>query len=173
MSFRFPSCHWRGWSRGGLWNAKSDGMLRRRAISDLYLDRPALPQSLGALRTTAADTFPLQLCRTISQKKETVRIFSESGNSFRCGVAPVVSLWITQSCIDRLSFLTPRISHHSSLPLCFFLPQPSQKTFRTKRTLAKKQRQNRPLPHWIRLRTDNSIKWNAKRRHWRRTKLGL
>lgn len=51
--------------------------------------------------------------------------------------------------------------------------QPSQKTFRTKRTLAKKQRQNRPLPHWIRLRTDNSIKWNAKRRHWRRTKLGL
>ncbi|KAG7350759.1 ribosomal L39 protein [Nitzschia inconspicua] len=50
---------------------------------------------------------------------------------------------------------------------------PSQKTFRTKRTLAKKQRQNRPLPHWIRLRTDNSIKWNAKRRHWRRTKLGL
>ena len=51
--------------------------------------------------------------------------------------------------------------------------QPSQKTFRTKRTLAKKQRQNRPLPHWVRLRTDNTIKWNAKRRHWRRTKLGL
>ena len=51
--------------------------------------------------------------------------------------------------------------------------QPSQKTFRTKRTLAKKQRQNRPLPHWCRLRTDNTIKWNAKRRHWRRTKLGL
>ncbi|OEU21011.1 ribosomal protein L39e [Fragilariopsis cylindrus CCMP1102] len=50
---------------------------------------------------------------------------------------------------------------------------PSQKTFRTKRTLAKKQRQNRPLPHWVRLRTDNTIKWNAKRRHWRRTKLGL
>ena len=52
-------------------------------------------------------------------------------------------------------------------------PQPSQKTFRTKRTLAKKQRQNRPLPQWIRMRTDNTIKWNAKRRHWRRTKLGL
>jgi large subunit ribosomal protein L39e len=51
--------------------------------------------------------------------------------------------------------------------------QPSQKTFRTKRTLAKKQRQNRPLPQWIRLRTDNKIKWNAKRRHWRRTKLGI
>jgi large subunit ribosomal protein L39e len=50
---------------------------------------------------------------------------------------------------------------------------PSQKTFRTKRTLAKKQRQNRPLPQWIRMRTDNDIKWNAKRRHWRRTKLGL
>lgn len=56
--------------------------------------------------------------------------------------------------------------------LCIY-KQPSQKTFRTKRTLAKKQRQNRPLPQWIRLRTDNKIKWNAKRRHWRRTKLGL
>ncbi len=66
--------------------------------------------------------------------------------------------------------------------LDFFLPllialrlsqQPSQKTFRTKRTLAKKQRQNRPLPQWIRLRTDNTVKYNAKRRHWRRTKLGI
>jgi large subunit ribosomal protein L39e len=53
------------------------------------------------------------------------------------------------------------------------LSQPSQKTFITKRTLAKKQRQNRPLPQWIRMRTDNTIKWNARRRHWRRTKLGL
>jgi large subunit ribosomal protein L39e len=51
--------------------------------------------------------------------------------------------------------------------------QPSQKTFLTKRTLAKKQRQNRPLPQWIRMRTDNTIKWNARRRHWRRTKLGM
>eukprot|EP00978_Attheya_sp_CCMP212_P020538 scaffold58938_cov53-Attheya_sp.AAC.1 len=50
---------------------------------------------------------------------------------------------------------------------------PSQKSFRTKRTLAKKMRQNRPLPQWIRLRTDNTVKYNAKRRHWRRTKLGL
>lgn len=53
------------------------------------------------------------------------------------------------------------------------MKQPSQKTFRTKRTLAKKMRQNRPLPQWIRLRTDNTVKYNAKRRHWRRTKLGL
>lgn len=58
-------------------------------------------------------------------------------------------------------------------PLLFSTKQPSQKTFRTKRTLAKKQRQNRPLPQWIRLRTDNTVKYNAKRRHWRRTKLGL
>ncbi|EEY60911.1 uncharacterized protein PITG_13676 [Phytophthora infestans T30-4] len=50
---------------------------------------------------------------------------------------------------------------------------PSHKTFRTKRILAKKAKQNRPIPQWIRLRTDNTIKYNAKRRHWRRTKLGL
>lgn len=69
----------------------------------------------------------------------------------------------------------------TNLPIIIFFPsifnkilkQPSQKTFRTKRTLAKKQRQNRPLPQWVRLRTDNTVKYNAKRRHWRRTKLGL
>uniref|UniRef100_A0A9I9DAL1 60S ribosomal protein L39 n=1 Tax=Cucumis melo TaxID=3656 RepID=A0A9I9DAL1_CUCME len=50
---------------------------------------------------------------------------------------------------------------------------PSHKTFRIKKKLAKKMRQNRPIPHWIRLRTDNTIRYNAKRRHWRRTKLGF
>ncbi|XP_071674558.1 large ribosomal subunit protein eL39 isoform X1 [Lolium perenne] len=52
-------------------------------------------------------------------------------------------------------------------------PQPSHKTFRIKQKLAKKQRQNRPIPYWIRMRTDNTIRYNAKRRHWRRTKLGF
>jgi ribosomal protein L39E len=86
--------------------------------------------------------------------------------------------------------------------------QPSHKTFRIKKKLAKKQRQNRPIPYWIRMRTDNTIRfvgllmasvvtrvwlqsfaascvkaahmflvsrarYNAKRRHWRRTKLGF
>ncbi|KAL5987453.1 hypothetical protein ACLOJK_035201 [Asimina triloba] len=50
---------------------------------------------------------------------------------------------------------------------------PSHKTFRFKKKLAKKMRQNRPIPHCIRMRTDNTIRYNAKRRHWRRTKLGL
>ncbi|KAH0450345.1 hypothetical protein IEQ34_021037 [Dendrobium chrysotoxum] len=50
---------------------------------------------------------------------------------------------------------------------------PSFKTFRIKKKLAKKMRQNRPIPHWIRMRTNNTIRYNAKRRHWRRTKLGI
>ncbi|OAO16339.1 ribosomal protein L39 [Blastocystis sp. ATCC 50177/Nand II] len=51
---------------------------------------------------------------------------------------------------------------------------PSQKSFRTKRILAKKMRQNRPIPQWFRLRTGNTIRYyNAKRRHWKRTKLGI
>ncbi|RUS16784.1 ribosomal L39 protein-domain-containing protein [Endogone sp. FLAS-F59071] len=52
-------------------------------------------------------------------------------------------------------------------------PQPSNKTFKIKRILGKKQKQNRPIPQWIRLRTDNKIRYNAKRRHWRRTKLNI
>ncbi|ODO03103.1 60S ribosomal protein L39 [Cryptococcus amylolentus CBS 6273] len=50
---------------------------------------------------------------------------------------------------------------------------PSQKSFIVKQKLAKKARQNRPLPQWFRLKTDNKIQYNAKRRHWRRTKLNL
>ncbi|KAF9280978.1 60S ribosomal protein L39 [Mortierella alpina] len=55
------------------------------------------------------------------------------------------------------------------MPLLF----PSNKSFIIKRKLGKKQKQNRPLPNWCRMRTDNKIRYNAKRRHWRRTKLGL
>ncbi|EPT04564.1 hypothetical protein FOMPIDRAFT_1113577 [Fomitopsis schrenkii] len=51
--------------------------------------------------------------------------------------------------------------------------QPSQKTFRTKRILAKASRQNRPIPQWFRLKSDSKIQYNAKRRHWRRTKLNI
>ncbi|KAM7477174.1 hypothetical protein LguiB_024417 [Lonicera macranthoides] len=54
-----------------------------------------------------------------------------------------------------------------------FVNVPSHKTFIIKKKLAKKMRQNRPIPHWIRMRTDNTIRYNAKRRHWRRTKLGF
>ncbi|XP_075406709.1 large ribosomal subunit protein eL39-like [Tenrec ecaudatus] len=49
----------------------------------------------------------------------------------------------------------------------------SHMTFRNKRFLVKKQKHNRPIPQWIRMKTGNKIRYNSKRRHWRRTKLGL
>ncbi|KAL6933622.1 60S ribosomal protein L39 [Hanseniaspora guilliermondii] len=49
----------------------------------------------------------------------------------------------------------------------------AKKSFRIKQKLAKAAGQNRPLPQWIRLKTDNTIRYNAKRRHWRRTKLNI
>ncbi|XP_017302241.1 60S ribosomal protein L39 [Diaphorina citri] len=57
--------------------------------------------------------------------------------------------------------------------LLYFCPQSAHKTFRIKMKLAKKLKQNRPIPQWIRMRTGNTIRYNAKRRHWRRTKLKL
>ena len=69
---------------------------------------------------------------------------------------------------SRLSLLT-----HTKT---FFLSQktqPSQKTFKIKKILGKKQKQNRPIPQWIRMKTGNTIRYNAKRRHWRRTKLNI
>ncbi|KAH8702653.1 hypothetical protein BGW36DRAFT_373154 [Talaromyces proteolyticus] len=38
------------------------------------------------------------------------------------------------------------------------IKMPSQKSFRTKQKLAKAQKQNRPIPQWIRLRTGNTIR---------------
>eukprot|EP00341_Mesodinium_pulex_P015773 CAMPEP_0116927026 /NCGR_PEP_ID=MMETSP0467-20121206/25086_1 /TAXON_ID=283647 /ORGANISM="Mesodinium pulex, Strain SPMC105" /LENGTH=138 /DNA_ID=CAMNT_0004606417 /DNA_START=54 /DNA_END=471 /DNA_ORIENTATION=+ len=37
---------------------------------------------------------------------------------------------------------------------------PSHKSFKVKRLLAKKAKQNRPIPQWIRMRTDNTIRYN-------------
>ncbi|XP_036091731.1 60S ribosomal protein L39-like [Rousettus aegyptiacus] len=48
----------------------------------------------------------------------------------------------------------------------------SHKTFRIKWFLAKKQKQNRPIPQWIWIITGNKIRYNSKKKHWRRTKLG-
>ncbi|CBY20471.1 unnamed protein product [Oikopleura dioica] len=47
------------------------------------------------------------------------------------------------------------------------------KSLRNKLILAKKQKQNRPVPTWFRFKTDTNIRYNAKRRHWRRSKIGL
>ncbi|XP_054297469.1 large ribosomal subunit protein eL39-like, partial [Pongo pygmaeus] len=49
----------------------------------------------------------------------------------------------------------------------------SHQTFRIKRFLAKKQKQNRPIPQWIQMKTGNKIRYNSQRRHWRTAELGL
>ncbi|XP_022367134.1 60S ribosomal protein L39-like [Enhydra lutris kenyoni] len=48
----------------------------------------------------------------------------------------------------------------------------SHKTFRIKQFLAKKQKQNRPIPHWIQVKSSNEIRSNSKKRRWRRTRMG-
>ncbi|KAJ1718154.1 60S ribosomal protein L39, partial [Coemansia biformis] len=50
---------------------------------------------------------------------------------------------------------------------------PSNKTFRVKRVLGKKIRQNRPIPQWFRMKPETKKGYNFKRRNWRRTKLGI
>ena len=47
------------------------------------------------------------------------------------------------------------------------------KSFRQKTRYGKAMNSNRPLPNWIRYRTDNKIRYNAARRNWRRTKLNF
>lgn len=47
------------------------------------------------------------------------------------------------------------------------------KTFTLKMKLAKKIKQNRPLPQWFRLKTGTKIRYNKFRRHWRRGKIGF
>lgn len=49
----------------------------------------------------------------------------------------------------------------------------AHKTFRLKQKLARAQKSNRNMPNWVRLTTDNKMRYNMKRRNWRRTKLGF
>ncbi|XP_032733356.1 60S ribosomal protein L39-like [Lontra canadensis] len=49
----------------------------------------------------------------------------------------------------------------------------SHKTFRIKLFLAKKQKQNHPIPRRIQMKSGNAIRYNPRRRRWRRAKLGL
>ncbi|XP_047638717.1 60S ribosomal protein L39-like [Phacochoerus africanus] len=61
----------------------------------------------------------------------------------------------------------------SYVRLNYFLALSSHKTFRIRRFLGKKQKQNRPIPQWLQMKTGNKIRYNSKRRHWRRAKLSL
>jgi len=71
-------------------------------------------------------------------------------------------------------FRSPPLFHLlSSLAQLSLSKQPSHKTTIIKKKLAHVAKQNRPIPQWIRFRTGNKIRYNAKRRHWRRTKLGF
>ncbi|XP_002923111.1 putative 60S ribosomal protein L39-like 5 [Ailuropoda melanoleuca] len=49
----------------------------------------------------------------------------------------------------------------------------SHKTFKIEQFLEKKLKQNRAIPQWIQMNTGNKIRYNSKRRHVTRTKLGL
>ncbi|XP_054528720.1 large ribosomal subunit protein eL39-like [Pan troglodytes] len=63
--------------------------------------------------------------------------------------------------------------HHHGVYLTLLLTRSSHKTFRIKQFLAKKKKQNRSIPQWIQMKTGNKIRYNSKRRHWRRTNQGL
>jgi len=45
----------------------------------------------------------------------------------------------------------------------------SKKSKAKKKRLAKLDRQNGPVPSWVRLKTDMNVGRNPKRRHWRRS----
>ncbi|XP_065755653.1 large ribosomal subunit protein eL39-like [Phocoena phocoena] len=49
----------------------------------------------------------------------------------------------------------------------------SHKTFTIERFLGQKPKENCPIPQWTQMKTGNKTRYSSKRRHWRRTKLGL
>ena len=93
-----------------------------------------------------------------------------------CCLLPACSLsflfHFSRSIIILLTFSPFKFLIYYIIPT-LTMHRPSHKSFRTKQKLGKKMRQNRPIPQWIRLRTGNTIRYNAKRRQWRRTKLGI
>ncbi|KAM5290987.1 large ribosomal subunit protein eL39-like [Glossophaga mutica] len=76
--------------------------------------------------------------------------------------------------LDRSSkCLQPWERKQLSEPDSFFFTVSSHKTFRIKRFLAKKQKQNQSIPQWIWMKTGDKIRYNSKRRHLKKAKLGL
>ena len=49
----------------------------------------------------------------------------------------------------------------------------AHKSLRIKLRYAKKMKQNRQVPYWARMKRDNTVRYNSKRRNWRRTKIGF
>ncbi|XP_063118841.1 large ribosomal subunit protein eL39-like [Rattus norvegicus] len=78
-----------------------------------------------------------------------------------------------RACLLRMKQLFSFPPTSCTLRLVRLLAVSSHKTFRIKRFLAKKQKQNRSLPQWIRMKTGNKIRHNSRRRHWGRGKLDL
>ncbi|XP_060242131.1 large ribosomal subunit protein eL39-like, partial [Meriones unguiculatus] len=72
-----------------------------------------------------------------------------------------------------LQRLAPPLLPSRASRLTRLLPASSLKTFRIMRLLARKQKQSRPIPRPIRMEIGNKVRYNSKRRHQRRTKLGL
>ncbi|XP_047421425.1 60S ribosomal protein L39-like [Sciurus carolinensis] len=71
------------------------------------------------------------------------------------------------------SALIPHLAfscHCCTVYLILFLVLSSHKTLRITRFLAKKQKQNHPIPQGVQMKAGNTIRYNSKRRHWRRAK---
>lgn len=49
----------------------------------------------------------------------------------------------------------------------------SSKNLELKKKLGKFKKKNRALPTWVRLKKDSNIRYNSKRRNWRKKKLKL
>lgn len=64
-------------------------------------------------------------------------------------------------CSAKVTTILSKFSDDECHLCKFVILQPSQRTFRIKIKLAKKMKQNRPIPHWIRMRTDNTIRWSS------------
>jgi len=66
-------------------------------------------------------------------------------------ISPAMILWSVKSFSSA-----DKLDKQVTKSFCL---QPSQKTFKIKQKLAKKAKQNRPIPQWIRFRTDNTIRY--------------
>nr|XP_027103163.1 60S ribosomal protein L39-like [Coffea arabica] len=78
-----------------------------------------------------------------------------------------------RECNNQPSYSEANPSSHWTSPSTSSNRRCVPQDLHDKEEAGKKQIQNRPIPYWICMRTDNTIRYNAKRRHWRRTKLGF
>lgn len=113
-----------------------------------------------------AENFRIQSARLLRNSAEELGVVSKKINDMVISYIELLHHYKTVANITQIEDGFQKV-HQENLIM------PSHKSCKIKIKLGKAMKCNRQLPQWVRMRTGNTVRYNKKQRHWRRTKLGF